>query len=131
MAIRACLVGAGRMGSAHAFHIARSPYVELYAVCDNRREAAEKLAQQYGAKAFTNPQEALQDPKVEAVVIVSPTATHTEIITLAAKAKLPIFCEKPIDLSIQKTDQCLQAVEKNGVPLSLLSTAALTLVSHG
>ncbi|NGX58082.1 MAG: Inositol 2-dehydrogenase [Chlamydiae bacterium] len=115
--IKACLIGAGRMGTDHAKHIHRSADGELYCVVDLNREAADTLAEQYGAKAYGKIEEAFDDSKIEAVVIVSNTATHADLISAFAKLKKPIFCEKPIDLTLEKTDECLAAVEEYGVPL--------------
>lgn len=115
--IRACLIGAGRMGRDHAKHIAYSQDAELYAVVDPNLKAAQDVANKYGAKAFSTAEEALKDPQVDAVVIVSNTDTHADLIILAAKAVKPIFCEKPIDLDIKRIDECLKVVEECGVPL--------------
>ncbi len=115
--IHACLIGAGRMGRDHAKHIHHSPDAKLYSVVDLNKEAAESVASEYGAKAFTSAEEALADPSVDAVVIATSTDTHTHFIKLAAKAGKPICCEKPIDLSLEKTDECLSVVESCGVPL--------------
>ncbi len=115
--INACLFGAGRMGVDHAKHISRSPDANLYCVADPNVEAAETLASQYGAKAYASAGEALGDPSVDAVVIASSTATHADLIIAAAKAGKPIFCEKPIDLTLERIDACLEVVERCRVPL--------------
>ena len=44
------------------------------------------------------------------MVIGSPTDTHSDLITRAAKAGKQIFCEKPIDLSLARVKQCLEVV---------------------
>jgi len=115
--IKTCLIGAGRMGTDHAKHIHRSADGELYSVLDLNYEAAESLAKPYGAKAYFRVDDALEDSEIDAVVIASNTATHADLISAFAKVGKPIFCEKPIDLSLEKTDRCLADVEKYGVPL--------------
>ena len=105
------------MGLAHAEHIHHSPHARLYGVVDPNRENAEKVANKYGAKIYENTAEALNDANVNAVVIVSNTSTHADLITASAKAGKPIFCEKPIDLDLKRIDQCLKVVEECGVPL--------------
>ncbi|NGX42697.1 MAG: Inositol 2-dehydrogenase [Chlamydiae bacterium] len=115
--INACLIGCGRMGLSHAEHIHHSPHARLYGVVDPIKENAERVAKRYGAKIYENTEEALSDTNVNAVVIVSNTATHADLIIASAKAGKPIFCEKPIDLDLKRIDQCLKVVEECGVPL--------------
>jgi myo-inositol 2-dehydrogenase/D-chiro-inositol 1-dehydrogenase len=56
---------------------------------------------------------------VEAVVIVTPTATHADLIEAAARAGKAIFCEKPIALDVATTERALATVERAGVPLQI------------
>ncbi len=51
------------------------------------------------------------------MIIASSTDTHADLAIAAAKAGKAIFCEKPIDLSLKRVDQCLAAVKKAGVPM--------------
>lgn len=115
--INACLIGCGRMGRTHAAHIHFSPYANLYSVVDSVQENAEAVANQYGAKVCNSVEEALKDSKVDAVVIVTSTATHANLIMTAARAGKAIFCEKPIDLDLTRTDQCLDVVDEYQIPL--------------
>jgi myo-inositol 2-dehydrogenase/D-chiro-inositol 1-dehydrogenase len=59
--------------------------------------------------------EILSDSKIDAVMICSPTDTHADLVVRAAEAGKHIFCEKPIDHSLDKIDRALAAVEKAGV----------------
>jgi myo-inositol 2-dehydrogenase/D-chiro-inositol 1-dehydrogenase len=54
---------------------------------------------------------------VDAVVICTPTDTHYQMILDAAAAGKHIFCEKPIDLSVEKIVRIIDEVEKRGVQL--------------
>ena len=66
------LIGAGRIGTSHAGVIAeRVPGARLAAVADPRPEAAQALADRYGARAFTDPIELINDPEITAVVIAA------------------------------------------------------------
>jgi myo-inositol 2-dehydrogenase/D-chiro-inositol 1-dehydrogenase len=53
------------------------------------------------------------------VLVCSPTNTHADISIEAAKAKKHIFCEKPIDLTIQKILAAKKAAEENGVKMQI------------
>jgi myo-inositol 2-dehydrogenase / D-chiro-inositol 1-dehydrogenase len=115
--INVCLFGVGRMGQDHAHHIQMDRDAKLYCVVDPNIALTKTVAEKYGAIAYHSTEEALSDPNVDAVVIASKTDTHAELIMDSARAGKPIFCEKPIDLSLEKTDECLSIVEKYGVPL--------------
>ncbi len=115
--INVCLVGCGRMGQAHAKHIHQSPLANLYCVVDPIEKNAQKIAHETGAKVYPDFATALNDMSVDAVVIVSSTSTHADLICAAARAKKPIFCEKPIDLDLKRIDQCLSVVNESQVPL--------------
>jgi myo-inositol 2-dehydrogenase / D-chiro-inositol 1-dehydrogenase len=108
--------GAGRIGQIHAANIAAMKGVRLRYVVDVNADAAQKLAARYGAKVVSE-REAFADREVGAVLIASSTDTHARLAIAAARAGKAIFCEKPIDLSLKKVDDCLAEVEKAGVPM--------------
>ncbi len=108
--------GAGRIGQIHASNIAAMQDVRLRYVVDVNAEAAQKLAARYGANVASE-REVFTDPKVGAVLIASSTDTHARLAIEAARARKPIFCEKPIDLSLKKVDECLREVKKARVPM--------------
>jgi predicted dehydrogenase len=56
----------------------------------------------------------LADPEVEAVLVCSSTDTHAYIAIEAAQAGKHIFCEKPVDLTPEKVNAVIDAVEKAG-----------------
>lgn len=113
-----CLFGAGRIGSVHAANVARRADVDLRYIVDINNQAAQALADKYGAQVVDTAQ-ALADPNVHAVIIASATDTHAELIVAAAESGKAIFCEKPIDLHIDKVADCLSVVERTGALLSL------------
>jgi inositol 2-dehydrogenase len=111
------LVGAGRLGRVYARDLAtRIPKTRLVAVADVVAAAAEEVAREFEVpRSYSDPEPLLDDAKVEAVVIVSPTHTHRPIVLAAAERKKPIFCEKPPALSLAETAAMKQAVERSGV----------------
>ncbi|MGA2268287.1 MAG: Gfo/Idh/MocA family oxidoreductase [Bryobacteraceae bacterium] len=68
-------------------------------------------------KTFSDYRRVLELPEVDAVAICTPTNTHYQMILDAAAAGKHIFCEKPIDLSIEKIVRINAEVEKRGVEL--------------
>ena len=107
--IRVGLLGTGRIGSLHAENIASHRESTLTAVSDINDEIANKLAAQYGA-IVKSADEIISDPNIDAVLIATSTATHSDFIEKAAAAGKAILCEKPVDLSLIRAKECLDKV---------------------
>jgi myo-inositol 2-dehydrogenase / D-chiro-inositol 1-dehydrogenase len=106
--------GAGRIGQIHAGNLALHPATRLKYVVDIDAATAKKLADRHGA-AMTTADMALADPDVGAVIIASSTDTHADLAIKSARTGKAIFCEKPIDLSLERVDVCLAEVRKANV----------------
>jgi myo-inositol 2-dehydrogenase/D-chiro-inositol 1-dehydrogenase len=115
------VIGAGRIGKVHAETIAfRIPEAAVVAIADPNLATAQALAARCGgARASVSADDVFGDQTIDAVLICSSTDTHSSMITKAATAGKHIFCEKPVDLSLEKIDAALAAVEKAGVKLQI------------
>jgi predicted dehydrogenase len=121
MALRIGVVGTGRIGQWHARLVAEAlPGAHLVGIADTDAARAERLAQALGVERWhRSHQELLARPDIDAVVIATPSNTHAEIVCDAARAGKPIFCEKPLALTIAETDRAIVAAATAGVPLQL------------
>jgi predicted dehydrogenase len=110
------LIGLGRLGRVYARDLAsRIPETRLAAVADTNAAAAEAVAAEWDVPAWHASAEALIDDKsVDAVVIVSPTHTHRDVVIQAAERRKPTFCEKPLALSLAECREMQAAVERSG-----------------
>src|SRR6185369_7161654 len=77
-------------------------------------DAASLLAAQHGAATATKEQ-VFADPAIGAVLICSYTDTHADLILAAAAGGKQIFCEKPVDLAVERARACAEAVARAGV----------------
>jgi len=111
------IIGAGRIGKLHAENISYNiPGVEIKSIADIFAEKISDWASGLGIKNVVKDyHEILNDPEIDAVLICSSTNTHAQISVEAAEAGKHIFCEKPVDLSIEKIKRAIEAVEKAGV----------------
>ena len=109
MTIRFGLLGAGRIGKVHAKAISADANAVLVAVADAFPAAAQGIADQYGCEV-RSVEAILAAKDIDAVVICTPTDTHADLIEAFAKAGKAIFCEKPIDLNIDRVKACLKVV---------------------
>lgn len=113
-AMDVAVFGAGRIGRIHAGNLARQPGVRLKYVVDVNREAAAELAARHGAQAV-DADAALADRAIGASVICSSTDTHADLIERCASEGKHVFCEKPVDLTLERARACARAVERAGV----------------
>ena len=98
------IIGVGRLGYEHACNIAnRVPGSELVAIADANFDRAKQVAEELGVSAvYPTAQELCADPNVEAVAIITNTASHVEMIKIAMDAGKHVFCEKPLADTVEK-----------------------------
>ena len=115
------MLGAGRIGALHANHVARAvPAATLVGVADIDLAAAQHAVTAAGAgRATTDYVELLDDPTVAAVVVATPTDTHSSVMVQAARRGKHILCEKPIALTLEATREAIAAVQDAGVLLQI------------
>ena len=113
------LMGAGRIGKMHAAIITLNPKCNLSYVYDVNKDFAHQVAEANKAKVAGSPEEAINNNDVDAVFIASATPTHVEFITMGAKAGKAVFCEKPIDLDINKVNECYETIKNLKVPIQI------------
>ncbi|GGX94509.1 Gfo/Idh/MocA family protein [Streptomyces minutiscleroticus] len=116
--MRIGLIGTGRIGTHHATTLSRHRDVGSLIVTDPDRARAAELADRLGATLAPGIDE-IFTWGVDAVVVTAATAAHAELIGRAARAGLPVFCEKPIALDLSGTLAALAEVEAAGTVLQL------------
>lgn len=112
------VIGAGRIGQVHIRGICSGvPHAHIRGIAaPHITETVEALANNAGAEVLTQDFRALlRDPKIDAVLICSPTDTHADISVEALAAGKHVFCEKPVDLGLVKIQTVIDAVEASGL----------------
>ena len=111
------LVGVGRLGRVYASYLAyRVPNARLAAIADRHADAAETLARELEVpRWYSTHADLLADKAIDAVVVLTSTKSHKEVVIDAAKCGKAIFCEKPIAMSVEDAQEMLAEVEKAGV----------------
>lgn len=119
--VRVGLVGLGRMGRVHAANLAgRLPGARLVRMVDADEDAArENAAPLGGVEWSTRYEDLLEDPEIEAIVVASPTPLHADMSEAAAAAGKHVFCEKPVSLELERTQQVNEAIRKAGVKMQV------------
>jgi myo-inositol 2-dehydrogenase/D-chiro-inositol 1-dehydrogenase len=113
------VIGTGRIGKVHIATLVQSvPQAEVVAVADLNIQSATEVAKSFGIGAvYDSHSNIINDPEIEAVIICSSTDTHAKYIVEAARAGKHIFCEKPVDLSLDIIQAAIDAVRTAGVKL--------------
>jgi UDP-N-acetyl-2-amino-2-deoxyglucuronate dehydrogenase len=119
--LRFGLVGCGVISGTHAEAIAGQPDAELIAVADENPARAEKLAAQYGARAYSNLQEMLDREQLDAVTICSPSGLHGEQACQVMRSGRHVLVEKPMDLRRDGLDEMVRVQQETGVKLAVIS----------
>ncbi len=115
--MRFALFGAGRAGTIHANNIAAHSAAELRYIFDVDQAAAQRLGARLGARCPQRQEEVWQADDVDAVLIASTTDTHADLLRQAMRAGKPTYCEKPIDLDIDKVRAVVAEAAAYDVPI--------------
>ena len=86
------IIGCGRMGKNHAKGISTGTDGKVVAVYDPNPEAAAFMHETYGAEVMQNAEVLAAHPKVDCVIVTSPTYCHLEGVRAAVNAHKHIFC---------------------------------------
>ena len=117
--IRTLIIGLGRIGKIHLGNLQAIDEVEIVGICDPTDEAkvfSNKAGLTFYQKDFTD---VAGEVQADAIVICSPTDTHANYVSIAAKKGIDVFCEKPLDLSLEKVKEVLKTVNESKIKLML------------
>lgn len=110
------IIGAGRIGKVHlesiSYHVKNATVTAMADPFMN--EETEKLIRSYGVSKVTKDyKEILNDNDIDAVLVCSSTDTHAAISIEAINAGKHVFCEKPVDHSIEKIQAVADALKEH------------------
>ena len=114
------MIGAGRIAYVHIKKVNESRAARVTAIADPKIELARGLASEFDIPdAFPDYRNILEDATIDAVIVCSPTSTHADICMEAARAGKHIFCEKPVDQSVEKILETIDVIKKSGVKMQI------------
>jgi myo-inositol 2-dehydrogenase/D-chiro-inositol 1-dehydrogenase len=115
------IIGLGRMGWLHAEHLngtIRGARLVAAAVDEVHRRQLESSGKD-PCELVADADALIADPRIDAIVVVSPTSLHHEHIQQAAAAGKAIFAEKPLADSVKRSRETAAAVRRTGVPFQI------------
>jgi predicted dehydrogenase len=111
------LVGCGSFALDVEATLRGLPEARVAAVCDVDARAAEPFGRRLGVPWFTDFDQLLSRSEAQAVVIMTPHATHRDLTVAAARAGRHVFCEKAMAVDVAQCHEMVQAAEANRVKL--------------
>ena len=117
--LKIAVLGCGRIGQMHARNIARHPRARLACVYDIDVAAAERIGRELNVPVAPSIDNILSSDMVNAILIATSTSTHADLLERAVAAGKPVLCEKPIDLSLARVNECAAKIRGTTVPVML------------
>jgi len=106
----------GGIGGAHTRAAQAHPSAQVVAVCDVNPEGFAPYRERYGpVETYTDLTAMFDAQEIDICCIGTSDHTHTELVEAACRAGVPmIFCEKPLDVTLDRGDRVVRAVEESG-----------------
>jgi len=113
------LIGCGAISRNHIHALQDLPDAKLLALCDIRKEAAEKLSAEEGLSLpiYTDYQEMLLKEKPDAVHICTPHHLHAEMAVFALDQGIHVFLEKPVCITPEEMEEVVAAEKRSSAVL--------------
>ena len=106
------VIGCGAMAKLHMKGIIATEGAELYGICDSNAERLQSAKEEIGVElCISDWKQFVEDPKVDAAVIVTPDQIHLEMTSAFLKAGKAVLCEKPMALTIEDCNE-MRRIEK-------------------
>jgi predicted dehydrogenase len=111
--VKVGLIGCGAWGKNLLRNFANLPGCALLLCCDENPKELEKLGPSYPGIKFTQDQkEIIENPNLDAAVIVTPPASHFQLCRAAIMADKDVFVEKPLVLDTKEGEELVELAEK-------------------
>ena len=105
------VIGTSSMGRLHMKGIITKEGANLYAICDTAKEQLEGAIKDIGLtdiKCVSDYKELVNDPNLDAVVIVTPDQVHLEMTAAFLRAGKDVLCEKPMALTLSECEEMMK-----------------------
>lgn len=115
--IKIAVVGASTMGRLHMKGVLAKDGAELYAICDTAVEQLEGAVKELGIpdlKCVSDYRELVDDPNLDAVVLVTPDQVHLEMTVAFLRAGKDVLCEKPMALTLPECETMMRVEKESG-----------------
>lgn len=117
--MKTVVVGCGNVSASHFAALKDLPDAEVIATVDIKKDRADAKAEPFGAKAYYDFDEMLENEKPDCVHIATPHYLHTPMAIKALRAGANVFLEKPCSVSAEQVDELYKAQLESGKQLGV------------
>ena len=107
--MKVAVIGCGNVAKVHFMALADNPDTEIVAVADIKPERADEAALRYGAKAYYDFDELIENEQLDSVHICTPHYLHTPMAVKALSKGINVLLEKPCSVSLDEIDALRKA----------------------
>jgi predicted dehydrogenase len=109
--IRVAVVGVGEFGRNHVRVYSEMAGVDLVGIVDQDFARAEKVAQEFGTKAFKGIEELRGE--VDGATVAVPTSAHAEVGCRLMELGIDVLVEKPMASTLAEADKLVDSARKH------------------
>lgn len=124
--VKTAVIGCGMISSIYIRNLSQMfSIIDLVAVCDTRREAAEARAKEFGIPRAMTLDEVAADPEVELVVNLTPAFAHYDVIKRMLLAGKHVYTEKMFTTDLDKSRELVALAAEKGLYLGVAPDTVL------
>lgn len=118
--LRVGIVGCGNIFPMHAISIKKNDQLDLVAICDIKKDLADKEAIRFETKAYYDYEVMLKEANLDVVHICTPHNLHAPMTVLAAEHHVHVLTEKPMAIHVDDAKKMIESCQNNQVTLGVI-----------
>lgn len=114
------IIGCGNIFTMHATSCDYLKTATLVAVCDVKKERADRASKKYGVKAYYDYKELIDNEELDVVHICVPHYLHPIISKYALERGINVLCEKPMAIKYEDALENVRIAKEKGVKYGII-----------
>lgn len=120
------IIGCGMISDFHATAISELEHGQLVGVSSRNADNAKRLTDKYNVDGYSDYNEMLKRSDLDIVCICTPSGAHLEPAIATAEAGKHVVVEKPLEITLQRCDEIIQACDESSVQLCAIFNSRFT-----
>jgi len=116
-ALRVGIIGVGAVARAHLEAYKNLSTVRIVCVADTNPSRLSLARQHLGVPTYSTASEMLEAAELDIACVLTPPATHEDVVRRCAAAGVHVLCEKPLALSVEACERMIEACRVRSVRL--------------
>ena len=118
--MRAAIIGIGAIARMHARALRDLEGIELVAGCCRTESKGMAFGEEFGCRWYADAAAMLRREKPDFVTIATPSGAHLEGLKAAARRRVHVICEKPLEITLRRIDAMRTIADKAGITLGAI-----------